>query len=66
MKTFAIGFRGRLLLGAVLPALMISSLLITVFLERYQVDLERLFQERGETIARQIGPAAEYALFSGS
>ena len=66
MKWPVVGFRGRLLLGAVLPALMIASLLITVFLERYQVDLERLFHERGETIARQIGPAAEYALFSGS
>lgn len=66
MKLLRLGFRGRLLLGAVLPALMISSLLIMVFLERYQVDLERLFKERGATIARQIGPAAEYALFSGS
>ncbi|MDI6746079.1 MAG: diguanylate cyclase [Rhodocyclaceae bacterium] len=66
MKLPGIGFRGRLLLGAVLPALMIASLLITVFLERYQADLERSFRDHSQTIARQIGPAAEYALFSGS
>jgi diguanylate cyclase (GGDEF)-like protein len=66
MKWPVIGFRSRLLLGAVLPALMISSLLITVFLERYQADLERSFRDHSQTVARQIGPAAEYALFSGS
>ncbi|MDP2170788.1 MAG: diguanylate cyclase [Rhodocyclaceae bacterium] len=66
MKWPVFGFRGRLLLGAVLPALMIASLLITVFLGRYQTDLERSFRDHSQTIARQIGPAAEYALFSGS
>jgi hypothetical protein len=45
MKWPSIGFRGRLLLGAVLLALMIASLLITVFLERYQADLERSFRD---------------------
>ncbi len=66
MNLPALGFRGRLLLGAVLPALMIASLLIMAFLGRYQADLERTFLEHSQTVARQIGPAAEYALFSGS
>ncbi len=60
------GFRGRLLFGAVLPALVMVALLEAVFLNRYQADLEFVFQERGYAIARQVGAAAEYALFSGS
>lgn len=58
-------FRGRLLLGAVLPALLMVSLLEMVFLSRYQADIERAFHERSFAIARQLGPAAEFALFSG-
>lgn len=60
------GFRGRLLIGAVLPAFLMVALLEVVFLSRYQADLERSFQQRGQAIARQLGAAAEYALFSGS
>ena len=66
MRFMPSGFRGRLLLGAVLPALLMVSLLEFVFLNRYQADLEQSFQERGQAIARQMGPAAEFALFSGS
>ncbi len=61
-----LGFRGRLLLGAVLPALMMVLVLETVFLDRYRADIERSFLERGKAIAHQLGVAAEYALFSGS
>lgn len=66
MKRPLFGFRGSLLLGAVLPALIMVILLGTIFLNRYQADLEFVFQERGHSIARQIGAAAEFALFSGS
>ncbi|MDP1652786.1 MAG: diguanylate cyclase [Rhodocyclaceae bacterium] len=66
MKLPHFGFRGRLLFGAVLPALVMVALLEVVFLSRYQSDLEFVFQERGHAIARQLGAAAEYALFSGS
>lgn len=66
MRLLRFGFRGRLLFGAVLPALVMVALLEVVFLSRYQSDLELVFQERGHAIARQIGAAAEYALFSGS
>lgn len=62
----SMGFRMRLLLGAVLPALIMVVLLGAVFFDRYQDDLESVFQERGHAVAQQIGAAAEYALFSGS
>lgn len=61
-----LGFRSRLLLGAVLPALMMVLVLEMVFLDRYRADIERSFLERGKAIAHQLGVAAEFALFSGS
>lgn len=66
MRAVQLGFRGRLLLGAVIPALLMVSLLEMAFFSRYQADLERTFHARGEAIARQLGPVVEYALFSGS
>lgn len=66
MKMSGGSFRLRLLLGSVLPALIMVLLLGVVFYDRYQDDLESLFQERGLSVAHQIGAAAEYALFSGS
>jgi diguanylate cyclase (GGDEF)-like protein len=42
------------------------TLLELFFFVRYQADSERSFRERGIAIARQLGPAIEYALFSGS
>ena len=61
-----LGFRSRLLLGAVLPALMMVLVLEMVFLDHYRADIERSFLERGKAVAHQLGVAAEYALFSGS
>ncbi|NWG30751.1 MAG: hypothetical protein HXY29_04550, partial [Rhodocyclaceae bacterium] len=49
-----------------MPALIMVLLLGAVFFDRYQDDLESVFQERGYAVAHQIGAAAEYALFSGS
>lgn len=66
MMRAGLGFRVRLLIGAVLPALIMVLLLGAVFFDRYQDDLESVFQERGYAVAHQIGAAAEYALFSGS
>ncbi len=66
MKLSGGSFRLRLLLGSVLPALIMVLLLGAVFYDRYEDDLESLFQERGLSVAHQIGAAAEYALFSGS
>lgn len=64
--TFLLGMRGRLLMSAVLPAILMVLILELVFLNHYQDDLERSFEQRGLAIVRQIGAAAEYAIFSGS
>ena len=61
-----LGMRGRLLLSAVLPAILMVVILELVFLNHYQDDLERSFEQRGLATVRQIGAAAEYAIFSGS
>lgn len=66
MSILRLSFRGRLLLGAIAPALLMATLLEMTLLNRFQADLERSFRARGEAIARQLGPAVEYALFSGS
>jgi len=66
MRRIRFGIRLRLLLSALLPALAIVVTLELVFLSHYQDYLERSFVERGQAISRQIGVAAEYALFTGS
>lgn len=58
--------RGRLLVGAVLPALIMALLVGWTFFTRYQDDQEKLFQEYGQAIAHQFGSAVEYADFSGN
>lgn len=47
MTRSTLSFRVRLLLGSVLPALIMVLLLGAVFFDRYQNDLESVFQERG-------------------
>lgn len=66
MSMKGLSFRARLLIGAVLPALLMVTALEIVFLDRYRSDIERSFLERGKAIAQQLGVAAEYAIFSGS
>lgn len=66
MITLQLGMRERLLMSAVLPAILMVLILELVFLNHYQDDMERSFEERGLAIVRQIGAAAEYAIFSGS
>jgi diguanylate cyclase (GGDEF)-like protein len=61
-----LGMRGRLLIAAILPALLMVTVLEIVFLKQYQSDSERAFIERGKAIVQQMSTAAEYALFSGS
>lgn len=66
MISLQFGMRERLLMSAVLPAILMVLILELVFLNHYQDDVERSFEERGLAIVRQIGAAAEYAIFSGS
>lgn len=60
------GFRARLLLGAVLPALVMVGLLELIFVGRYHNDIERAFHDRAQAIARQLAASVEYALFTES
>jgi diguanylate cyclase len=60
------GLHTRLLLGAILPALVMMGLLGYMSLRYYTLDMERAFKARALSVAQQIGPAAEYALFTGS
>lgn len=66
MTCFGLGTRTRLLLSALLPAVLMLLVLEGVMLTHFREDLERGFEERGLATARQIGAAAEYAMFSGS
>lgn len=66
MSAAGLSFRHRLLLGAVLPALLMVTVLEVVFLDHYRADIERSFLERGKAIAQQLGVAAEYGIFSGN
>lgn len=61
-----LGSRWRVLLSAVVPAILMVLILQVVFLNHYRDELERSFEERGLAIVRQIAAASEYALFSGS
>lgn len=66
MKWRADTLRGRLLVGAVLPALVMVLLVGWTFFTRYQDDQEKLLQDYGQAIAHQFGSAVEYANFSGN
>ena len=60
------GVRRRLLVAAILPALLVSLLLGAVFVERYAAQLRQACEQRGFAIARQLAPSVEIGLFSGS
>ncbi|MBS3935025.1 MAG: diguanylate cyclase [Sulfuritalea sp.] len=66
MMILRLGIRGRLMLSAVLPAVSMVLILAAAFLNHFDESMERSFEERSLAIARQIGAASEYALFSGS
>lgn len=56
----------RVLFLVLLPGALIAVLLSGYFLYGRFGDLEQALFDRGRTIARQLGPAAQYGLFSGS
>lgn len=66
MSEWRLGWRARLLLSALLPALLVIVLIEWVFLKHFNDEIERAYEERGMAAVRQIGAAAEYAIFSGS
>jgi signal transduction histidine kinase/DNA-binding NarL/FixJ family response regulator len=60
------GIRGRVLLITVAPALVIALLLGGYFMTAQVNALKSTLDERGQSIARNLAPAAEYGVFSGN
>jgi signal transduction histidine kinase/DNA-binding NarL/FixJ family response regulator len=60
------GIRNRVLLITVAPALVIALLLGGYFMTAQVSALEQTLYERGQSIARNLAPAAEYGVFSGN
>lgn len=56
----------RVLLVALVPALLIALLLSFYFTRTRVADLERALAERGSIIARQLSIAAEFGLYTGN
>lgn len=64
MKTLDI--RARMLLAALLPLALISTLLAVVFLLARFGDMQTAYGQRNRAIARQTALASEYGLFSAN
>ncbi len=64
MKTLNI--RTRMLLAALLPLALISTLLAAVFLTARFDDMQTAYDQRNRSVVRQIALASEYGLFSGN
>jgi len=55
--------RTRMLIAALLPLVLVSSLLALVFLLARFDDMQESYQQRTRSVARQIALASEYGLF---
>jgi diguanylate cyclase (GGDEF)-like protein len=55
-----------MLMLALLPAILVASLLSTIYVSWNFNEVEVALKDRGRAIARQLGTAAEYGIFSGS
>jgi two-component system, sensor histidine kinase len=64
MRTLDI--RARMLLAALLPLALISTLLAVVFLLARFGDMQSAYDQRNRAIARQTALASEYGLFSAN
>jgi signal transduction histidine kinase/CheY-like chemotaxis protein len=58
--------RTRLLLAALLPLVLVSTLLATVFLLARFGDMQAAYDQRNRAVVRQAAVASEYGLFSGN
>jgi len=63
MKTWSI--RARVLFLALLPSVMILVSLVGYFTYTLIAEVDTLLAQRGVALARQLSPAAEFALFAG-
>lgn len=60
------GIKRRVLFIALLPAFLASILLAGYLIFTQLRDLDKTLKERGFALVRQLGPASEYGVFSGS
>jgi diguanylate cyclase (GGDEF)-like protein len=61
-----LGFRNHMLMLALLPAILVAALLSVIYVSWNFHEVEVALRDRGRAIARQLGTAAEYGIFSGS
>lgn len=66
MKLLPKGFRQRAVFLALAPAAVIALALTGYFLFLRYDDVEKALSERGQSLVRQLSPAAEYGAFSGN
>lgn len=59
------GFRSRLLLAAVLPALLLTGVFAAILNHWTRTVLESSLRERVEAVARQLATSSEFHLFTG-
>lgn len=60
------GIHSRILIAALLPAIVIAIVLGTYFINTRIQDLDAALIDRGRAIANQLAPASEYGVFSGN
>lgn len=58
--------KGRLIVIAVVPALLFALLAVVWFTVTRMEDVDRELRDTGELIASQLAPAAEYSVISGN
>lgn len=60
------GIKERAIFLALVPAIVIAMALTAYFLVVRYADVEEALQNRGNSLVRQLAPAAEYGAFSGN
>lgn len=60
------GIRARVVLAAVVPAIVLGAFMIAYFTHLRLADLEQAYTDRGRALARQVATATEYAVFSNN
>lgn len=60
------GLRARLVVAAVLPAVLVALMLATVLVDRQYSGLDEALRARARAEARQVAGAAEFDVFAGS
>ncbi len=60
------GIRSRVLLVAIVPSVILASLMYAYFISTRFADLDESLRNRGRAVARQLAAASEYGVFAGN